>query len=714
MGDGSGILLIEDEDYARRRGARIYAELVGYASTADAYHITAPAPGGAGLARAIARALDKSGIAPESVGYINAHGTSTEENDRNETAAIKTVFGIHAYTLAVSSTKSMIGHTLGAAGGIEAGVSVLSLYHSILTPTINLTHPDPECDLDYIPQRHASRKWTWPSPIPWASADIMLSWCSGDIVKRGGERRHTERQPLVGRVKALAEALEGSDIYEIELSESGTKITIRRRHEPEPCQYQQPSREWTTRRTLALARSRDPREPAGLVNGQPNAPEPGVAIIAPLTGVYYSAPSPSSAPFVEIGGTVQAGQVVCIIEAMKVFNELKSEVSGTVSAILPKNGQLVQKNDALIRVKLSRPKAVSSVGERTAEERELTTTRTEGTGSNWFTRRTYFCSPGRVAIAWTVVLLAMCFLPCWWDAQPCTPPVIPFRCFDIGNMDQAVWNTLHGHLFRFTNRGADWEGPPTRLGIHVEPILLLVALFYLIHSGPETLLILQTMALALGAIPLFLLGRRLIPELPLAAAALSSPIWSRPRCLVWRSGTSMPSRWQPHCSSGNLGTRWPPVSHLCCRRLPGRHDQRGCGARPYSARPVHRVLAQPATFWRRRSAPSTIWVLLCFLVILPHFSGGASGGNNYWYRYAWAGTSPGDAIQESRNPSLATHYFLLNSPPRLGYIAMFCELAAGLAFLHQASGSVQSQNWPSISTVPTPSSTAASSSTMRC
>jgi 3-oxoacyl-[acyl-carrier-protein] synthase II len=156
MGEGSGILVIEDEEYARKRGARIYAELVGYASTADAYHITAPAPGGAGLARAIQRALDKSGIAPDSVGYINAHGTSTDENDRNETEAIKTVFGPHAYSLAISSTKSMIGHTLGAAGGIEAGVSVLSLYHSVLTPTINLTCPDPNCDLDYIP--HTSRE----------------------------------------------------------------------------------------------------------------------------------------------------------------------------------------------------------------------------------------------------------------------------------------------------------------------------------------------------------------------------------------------------------------------------------------------------------------------------------------------------------------------------------------------------------------------------
>ncbi len=156
MGDGAGILFLEEEEQARKRGARIYAELAGYASTADAYHITAPAPGGAGLARAITRALRKSEITPETVGYINAHGTSTEENDRNETEAIKTAFGDHAYKLAVSSTKSMIGHTLGAAGGIEAGVSVLSLYHNVLTPTINLTHPDPACDLDYIP--HTARE----------------------------------------------------------------------------------------------------------------------------------------------------------------------------------------------------------------------------------------------------------------------------------------------------------------------------------------------------------------------------------------------------------------------------------------------------------------------------------------------------------------------------------------------------------------------------
>jgi acetyl-CoA carboxylase biotin carboxyl carrier protein len=147
-------------------------------------------------------------------------------------------------------------------------------------------------------------------------------------------------------VKALAEALEGSEVNEIELVEGGTRITIRRRHEPalaepvEPAVTARPSRPRARVARAAAAKA-----------AQPNTPDPGVAIIAPLTGVYYSAPSPSSAPFVEVGGTVQAGQVVCIIEAMKVFNELKAELSGTVTVILPKNGQLVQKNDALLRVK---------------------------------------------------------------------------------------------------------------------------------------------------------------------------------------------------------------------------------------------------------------------------------------------------------------------------------------------------------------------------
>jgi 3-oxoacyl-[acyl-carrier-protein] synthase II len=151
MGEGAGVLILEDMEFAQTRGARIYAELVGYGATADAHHITDPAPEGRGLVRAMRRALQKGGIAPEEVNYINAHGTSTPPNDRSETAAIKALFGDHAYKLAVSSTKSMTGHMMGAAGGVEAAISVLSIRDNILPPTINYAHPDPDCDLDYVP-----------------------------------------------------------------------------------------------------------------------------------------------------------------------------------------------------------------------------------------------------------------------------------------------------------------------------------------------------------------------------------------------------------------------------------------------------------------------------------------------------------------------------------------------------------------------------------
>lgn len=155
IAEGSGMIVLEELEHARRRGATIYAEMAGYGQSSDAYHVAAPPENGEGAARCMQHALRDAGMNPEDIDYINAHGTSTPLNDRCETAAIKTVFGAHAYRLCISSTKSMTGHMLGGAGGIEAAFTALILRHGIIPPTINLEHPDPDCDLDYVP--HTAR-----------------------------------------------------------------------------------------------------------------------------------------------------------------------------------------------------------------------------------------------------------------------------------------------------------------------------------------------------------------------------------------------------------------------------------------------------------------------------------------------------------------------------------------------------------------------------
>ena len=156
IGEGAGIVILEELEFAQRRNAHIYAEIVGYGTSADAYHITAPSEDGDGAVRVMKMAIKKAGIRPDQIEYINAHGTSTPYNDRLETMAIKKCFGDHAYKMAISSTKSMTGHLLGGAGGLEAGISALAVHNQTAPPTINLLNPDPDCDLDYVP--HTGRK----------------------------------------------------------------------------------------------------------------------------------------------------------------------------------------------------------------------------------------------------------------------------------------------------------------------------------------------------------------------------------------------------------------------------------------------------------------------------------------------------------------------------------------------------------------------------
>ncbi|WP_291258918.1 beta-ketoacyl-ACP synthase II [Fusobacterium sp.] len=158
MGEGAGVLILEDLESAKARGAKIYAEIVGYGETCDAYHITSPVDGGEGAARAFKMALKEGNIALEEVDYINAHGTSTPANDKNETAAIKSVFGEHAKELMVSSTKGATGHGLGAAGGIEAVIIAKTIYEGVVPPTVNYDNPDPVCDLNYVPNKAVEKE----------------------------------------------------------------------------------------------------------------------------------------------------------------------------------------------------------------------------------------------------------------------------------------------------------------------------------------------------------------------------------------------------------------------------------------------------------------------------------------------------------------------------------------------------------------------------
>lgn len=255
--------------------------------------------------------------------------------------------------------------------------------------------------------------------------------------------------------------------------------------------------------------------------------------------------------------------------------------------------------------------------------------------------------------------------------------------FDLGNMNQAVWNTLHGHLFRFTNRGLDWFGPPTRLGIHVEPILLLIAPLYLIHDGPETLIVVQNVALALGAIPLFMLGLRRLPTLPLVAVAFAASYLLAPEFF----GSAL---WDFH--SVALAT---PLLILSIWALDAGRYRTFIVAAVLAALTKEDVALSLALLglliivWRRRPyfglaviVLSVAYTVFCFAVVLPHFNGGISGGNNFWYRYSWLGGSAGAALKNIlRNPLLP---FTILDGNRLNYLGMLLRTGGGLGIFMPA------------------------------
>ena len=351
IGEGAGVVVLEALEHAEARGAEILAELVGYGATADASHITLPAPGGIGAVRAARRALEKAGLTPDDIDHVNAHATSTPEGDKAELQAIRTIFGAGVGRVSVTANKSMLGHTLGAAGAIEAIISILTIRDLCVPPTINLADPDPEAaGIDLVDQcDHAAD--------PGGPEQLLR-------VRRPEHRpRHhratgvtddaTAVQPpepqdagdveLLALIDRLADLLERSDLSELEVASGGTGVILRKPVVVAP---------------LVAA-------PAAVATGAANetsaAGEPSTAgrelaatarpsIKAPLTGIFYASPAPGTAPYVQVGGEVAVGQVIGLIEAMKLFNEIKSDLAGRVIRVVPDSGALVKAKQPLIEV----------------------------------------------------------------------------------------------------------------------------------------------------------------------------------------------------------------------------------------------------------------------------------------------------------------------------------------------------------------------------
>ena len=411
IGEGGGALVLEALEHAEARGATPLAELVGYGATADASHITLPAPGGIGAVRAARRALEKAGLDPSEVDHVNAHATSTPEGDKAELQAIRTIFGDHAPRVAVTANKSMIGHTLGAAGAIESIVTIMALREGIVPPTINLDDPDEHAaGLDLTPNAATRRDAAGRDvqlvrvrrpehgpglPEVGGVSDEQQPGEPGEPEPGAGApaedapmtetREHVERVPvgpgdaevsaadvpvpvagasaapdpadasLLALVDKLTAILEKSDLGELEVASGGTTIILR-----SPSAIERPFAVAAAAADAGAVPGDAPApgaqaaagaaSAAGATPAAPAAAPAKPSVKAPLTGIFYGAPSPGATAYVAVGDHVAVGQIIGLIEAMKLFNEIKSDLAGRVVRVCADNGALVKAKQPLIEV----------------------------------------------------------------------------------------------------------------------------------------------------------------------------------------------------------------------------------------------------------------------------------------------------------------------------------------------------------------------------
>ena len=351
IGEGAGVVVLEALEHAEARGAEILAELVGYGATADASHITLPAPGGIGAVRAARRALEKAGLTPDDIDHVNAHATSTPEGDKAELQAIRTIFGAGVGRVSVTANKSMLGHTLGAAGAIEAIISILTIRDSCVPPTINLADPDPEAagiDLSTSATTRPTRT-VLSNSFGFGGQNTALvhhratGMTDDATVAQPPEPQDAGDVELLALIDRLADLLERSDLSELEVASGGTGVILRKPLVVAPL-VAAPAAIATgpaTETSAAGEPSTAGRDPAATARP---------SIKAPLTGIFYASPAPGTAPYVQVGGEVAVGQVIGLIEAMKLFNEIKSDLAGRVIRVVPDSGALVKAKQPLIEV----------------------------------------------------------------------------------------------------------------------------------------------------------------------------------------------------------------------------------------------------------------------------------------------------------------------------------------------------------------------------